>query len=61
MIEQLFMLNGESWDLEEMAHIFQEGAATVRKIEDRFYLQLVMEPGESDQEMLAEAEKTFNR
>jgi hypothetical protein len=61
MIKQLFLLQGESSDLEEMAHQFQEGAATVTKIDDQFYLELTMEPAKSDQETLAEGEKVFNR
>jgi len=37
MIEQLFKLTGETWDLEEMAHSFQKGPATVKKIDEFFF------------------------
>jgi hypothetical protein len=39
MGEQLFRLNGEPWDLQELAYCFQEGSATVQKVEDFFYSQ----------------------
>jgi hypothetical protein len=39
-MEQLFQLSGENFDLEDLADLFSTGAATVKKIEDRYYMQL---------------------
>jgi hypothetical protein len=39
-MEQLFQLSGENLDLEDLADLFPTGAATVKKIEDRYYMQL---------------------
>jgi hypothetical protein len=61
MDEQLFRLNGETWDLEELAYCFQEGPATVKKIEDFFYLGLEIESGRSDEEVRAAGEIALTR
>lgn len=39
-MEQLFQLSGEDFDLEDLADLFSTGAATVKKTEDRYYMQL---------------------
>ena len=61
MDEQLLRLSGENWDLDELACSFQVGPATVKKIEEAFYLPLEMESGISDEEFRARGETALNR
>jgi hypothetical protein len=61
MDEQLFRLSGENWDLEELAYSFEVGPATIKKIEEVFYLCLEMESGRSEEEIRAGGEKALNR
>ena len=61
MIEQLFKLTGETRDLEEMAQSFQEGPATVKKIDEFFYLNLEMESHKSDEQAISEGEFALER
>jgi hypothetical protein len=44
-----------------LAYCFQEGPATVKKIEDFFYLGLEMESGRSDEEVRAAGETALTR
>jgi hypothetical protein len=59
--EQLFRLNGETWDLEELAIAFPKGSVTVKKIGDFFYLGVEMESGQSDEEIRSSGENALNR
>lgn len=61
MDEQLFRLSGENWDLEDLASSFQVGPATVKKIEEVFYLCLKMEAGKSEEEIRARGGTALNR
>ena len=61
MGEQLFRLNGEPWDLEELAYCFQEGPATVQKVEDFFYLRLETDSEKTDEEARAAGETALTR
>jgi hypothetical protein len=61
MDEQLFTLSGENWDLQELAFSFRDGPATVKKIEDVFYLCLEMETGRSEEEIHAAGETTLKQ
>lgn len=62
MGEPLLRLDGDKWDLEEMAYSFQEGQAKVKKSDDFFYLsldELKSDSGKSDAEILATAENAL--
>jgi len=61
MGEQLFRLNGEPWDLQELAYCFQEGSATVQKVEDFFYLRLETDSEKTDEEARAAGETALTR
>jgi hypothetical protein len=61
MGEQLFRLNGEQWDLEELAFAFQEGPATVKKLDDFHYLILETDGAKSDEERRAAGEGALKR
>jgi hypothetical protein len=61
MDEQFFKLQGEPWDLQELALSFEVGPAKVKKIEDFFYLCLEMEPGASTEEKLTRGETALNQ
>jgi hypothetical protein len=61
MDEQLFRLSGENWDLEELVFSFQAGPATVKKIEEIFYLCLELESGRSEEEIRVGGETALNR
>lgn len=39
-MEQLFQLSGDHFDIEELARLFPTGSATVKKIEEHYYLEL---------------------
>jgi hypothetical protein len=56
MSERLFRLNSESpRDLEELAYSFEEGPATVKKIDDFYYLILEFDSEKPDAEAIEEA------
>jgi hypothetical protein len=59
--EQLFRLNGEMWDLEELTIAFPKGSVTVKKVGDFFYLGVEMESGKSDEEIRSSGENALNR
>jgi hypothetical protein len=56
-----FKLDGEQWDLEELALAFQKGTAAVKKIDDGFYLSLEMEAGRRDEDVIADGKAALNR
>jgi hypothetical protein len=63
MNEPLFRLDGETWDLEEMACSFQEGHATVKKSDDFFYLsldELKSDSAKLEEEIRAAGENALN-
>jgi hypothetical protein len=62
MIEKLFRLNSESSrDLEELSYSFQEGPATVKKIEDFYWLILQFDSEKPDEQALEEARNALSR
>jgi hypothetical protein len=61
MNKQLFPLQGENGDLEELKSSFQEGEATVEKLGDSYYLSLEMGSREVDLDMLAEAKTALGQ
>ena len=61
MGEQLFELNGEKWDLEELASCFEEGNATVKKFDDSHYLVLQVDGAKSDDELRTTGETALKR
>jgi hypothetical protein len=60
-MEQLFGLQGEGMDLDELAHSFQRGPASVKKIGERYYLQLEIESGQTDEKAVEVAEAELTR
>jgi hypothetical protein len=61
MVEHLFRLNAEKWDLEEMAFVFEEGPATVKKIDDFYYLRLESDSVKTDDEARSAGEVALTR
>jgi hypothetical protein len=59
--ERFFRLNGEKWDLEELAYAFEEGPETVKKIDDIHYLRIETESEITDEAAREAADATLMR
>lgn len=59
--ERFFRLNGEKWDLEELAYAFEEGPETVKKIEEFHYLRIETDSEKTDEEARAAGDTALTR